>query len=278
MAGDPRVIHWQTIDGDGYWQHLKQADVIEWCEPLLQSGYHLRDSDGKIEGTPRMAWDTPWHHVKHAHGFNCALFHQIMFNVIFPKLSKKWVPAFCHQCYKVVARPKTLRQLFAMIELQKRLDLPSKSGIEPRDTTNGLYGSYWYNFGLEAGLECYKLIRKEINADKLLGPDVDVILKRACTEYELKCGPSDKWELSQEQLEVENLVSMWVATDTVLRSQPEHVVARVHRRWVEWAYAAGDQTYLEYTNGQRLFPALVTYHHLAENEKPKTAARKKAKK
>lgn len=274
---DPREINWQNTLGKGYWQDLTRGDIIEWCRPLLESGsYHLRDIDGKIEGTPRMSWDTPWHHVKHTPGFDCGLLHQIMFSVIFARLHKmSWVPAFCHNCFKVVARPNNLKQLFALLNLQYRIDRPSKCGIEPRTTVMGNYGGYWYNVGLEAGQECYQAVRKAIDADPDLGKDVGVILKRACTEYELRVGPSDKWELTQEQLQAEAIIRTWVHSDPAMRSQSQHVLNKVHRRWVEHAYAVGDETFVEFTDGQSLYPPLVTYHNTKPKPKKKATGKKK---
>jgi len=163
--------------------------------------------------------------------------------------------------------------LFALLNLQMRMGRPAKCGIEVRPTVNGLYGGYFYNHGPEAGLECYEAVRAEVDADPLLGPDVSVILKRGCTEFELYCGASDEWEVCPEQAGIENLVNKWFVRDIVQRSQPDHAIATVHRKWVEWAYQCGDQTYLEYVNGNpdAIYPRVVTYHHLAD----KTAKKKK---
>ena len=184
----------------------------------------------------------------------------------------------CHNCFKVVIRPPTLRSLFALMDLQKRMGRPSKCGIEIRDTVFGLYGGYFYNWGLDAGLECYEAVRAAIDAEPELGPDVPIILKRACTEFEMLCGPSDKWEISEKQIELESLVNRWFVRDIKHRTQPEHAIANVHRKWIEWAYACGDPTYAEYTNGKPVHPPVVTYQNLKKESKVKKAKVKKGAK
>ena len=190
---------------------LRRRDILIMCFDLLKSGFLvIRDVDGKIDfGPATSAWDVPWHYVVQKGTLNCLLWSKVMFNVVFKKApvsltdGKVWVPSGCQQCFKVVARPKTLKQLFATVELQKRLNWHAKCGIEHRAHVFGLYGAYWYSRGLEQGVECYKRVRAAVDDDPLLGADVDVILKRGCTEMEMMAGPSDKYELTGGQMMIE---------------------------------------------------------------------------
>jgi len=259
-----------------YFDLCKSKDVISLIKPLLaQAGFKLRDADGKIYTETSLAWETPWHHVYHAGHLDCHLWHKVIFDFVFKALKEKWVPINCQSCFKVVVRPRTLKELFALLNLQKRLGRPAKCGKEIRDSVHGLYGGYFYNWGLEAGLECFKAIRKEVDKDPMLGTDIPIILKRACTEFELLAGPSDKWEVTPEQERVEALINNTFVRDIKIRTQPDHALATVHRGWIEWAYACGDKTYLEFTNGEPLYPSFVTYHHLAEEKKVKKKGGKK---
>lgn len=244
-----------------------------WCFDLLKSGYLVvRDSDGKLENGPAsQAWDVPWHFVVAKGVLNCQLWSKVMFSVIFKKLPKEitggkiWVPIGCQNCWKVVARPKTLKQLFAVVDLQKRLGYHAKCGIEHRAHVFGLYGAYWYNRSQEEGIEKYKLVRKAIDEDPLLGPDVSVILKRGCTEMELSAGRSDEYEITDVQRYVEDLINECFNTDIINRKQPPWAVDYVHARWIEYAYQWGDETALEFLSPDRpMYTPLVTYHHLAE--------------
>ena len=251
---------------ESYYEQLCKDDIISKAKTLMRNkGYYLRDIDGKITVDTRTGWDTPWHHVKHSDKLNCHYWHSVLFDVFSMQLptEKRFVPLGCLDCYKVVVRPKTLKQLFALLEIQKQLDRPCKLGIETRDTVHGLYGGYFYNRGLDNGIECYKVVRSAVDNNEILGPEVEVLLKRACTEFEHAIGPSDKWEIKPGQIELEQLVSQKFVVDPQLRIQPDHAITYVHRRWIEWAYKNGDSTYLEYTNGKSIYPKYVTYHHMA---------------
>lgn len=244
-----------------------------WCFDLLKNGYLIiRDKDGKLDfGPASMAWDVPWHFTVQRGILNCQLWSKVIFNEIFKKLppsltnGKVWVPSGCQSCWKVVSRPKTVKQLFATADLQKRLGWHAKCGLEHRAHVFGLYGAYWYSRSIEQGVECYKLVRKEIDEDKFLGPNINVILKRGCTEMEMTAGPSDQYKLTKEQLEVESLIYECFNVDIVNRMQHAHAVDYVHARWIEYAYQWGDETVFEFLDPNKPpYPELVTYHHLAE--------------
>jgi hypothetical protein len=253
-----------------FYDWMVAHDILQHLRPLWeQGGFRLRE-DGKLVADPKTAIEGPWHYIKHRWEFDCYTWH----HVIFEHLSKpmvighKFVPAQCQECFKVVVRPQTLRQLFALEKLQKEMDRPCKCGIEVRDTVHGLYGGYFYNKGLAEGLERYQEVRKAVDDYILLGPDVPVFLKRGCTEFELACGPSDQWQTTPEQLKIEDMVNRYLSKDDMVRTQPDHVIWHLHRKWIEWAYAHGDSTYAEFTDGKPLYPPVVTYHHLAQPSAP----------
>ena len=264
----------------GEYANLTSRDIIEWCRPLLETNaYHLRAGDGKLICTTHPAWNTPWHHVKQMMGLNCFLWHQLMFNNIFPRIpgGEKWVPAGCHNCFKVVVRPPTLKALHALLALQLELDRPSKCGCEIRPQVHGNWGGYFYNWGMDAGIQCYKDIRKAVSEWDGLGKDVPVILKRACTEFEMKIPNSHEWEIQPGQIEAESVITNLVEYEQNYSPQSAHQLIKVHRMWIEHAFSVGDPTYAEFTDGQPLFKPYVTFHHLAE-EKPIKLANKRKKK
>lgn len=256
------------------YDHLRAHDVIEMLKPLLdQGGWNLRDVDGKLfVRHPSVARETPWIHVKHEPGYECGLWHQITFNLISMQLpaEQRFVPRACQNCWKVVLKPRTLEQLFNVLEMQRRMDRPCKCGIEPRQSVHGLYGAYWYNIGKDAGLECYMAVYREVAAIPVLAPLLDevdadgrttrLMLKRACTEFEHACGPSDKWIITEQQNRIEDLVARWVSIDDRDIEQPKNLIWNIQRRWIEWAWQYGDPTYAKYTGGAPLYPPYVTYH------------------
>jgi hypothetical protein len=151
-------------------------------------------------------------------------------------------------------------ELFAMNELQAFLDHPSKTGIERRETVPHLYGSYWYNRSFEAGLECLDKVRQAIDEHRRLGPDVKVILKRGCTEMEHAVGPSDQWAYDEDQEIMEKLLEDFIDFVPIRQPLPDPVVWHTKHQWIKFAYANGDESYLELTGGRRLTPDYVTYH------------------
>jgi len=255
----------EQLEGS-YYEWLMAHDIYTWLRPLLDSGGWIVQDNGKLKARQKQfAIETPWVHNGHA-GIDCFTWTNILFNIIsmnmgkYFKGGKPFVPSGCQNCYKVVVRPKTLVQLFALDDLQKRLGRPSKCGIEVRSTVHGLYGGYFYNRGLENGEECYIAVREAVNNDPFLGEDVSVILKRGCTEMEHAVGPSDEWKITPAQETIERLVEEWVVSDTREVEQPDPLIWHIKRRWIEFAYMNGDVTYLKFTRGEPLYPPYVTFH------------------
>lgn len=231
---------------------LSKIDYVTKYKKLLEEkGYKLRIEDGKF--VPRniaTAYEVPWAYVKTDIKARCDLFHAVYHQI------ENHVHSYCRNCWKVVVRPRTLVELFDLYEIQRSLDVPCKCGIERRDSVHGLYGGYFYNRGKEAGLACLDKVRE------LVSP-MPAFLKRYCTEYEigpLSLGPSDEMpdvtpEEREWELEIESLFPR-VGCST---PQSDWQLAYVMRQWIHWAYANGDQTYKEFTDGNPLFQDYVKY-------------------
>jgi hypothetical protein len=253
-----------------------ECDKQDVAEKFLASkpNYFMRLEDGRIDYPRRMAWDGPWIYTKAPRWQNCHLWHRIYFDILF---GKTMVPSGCQSCWKVVIEPRTLEELVATYFLQQNLGRPSKCGTETeRENTSKLYGGYWYNHSLEEGQECYEAVVKaitEIEAFQrvVLGcpikvrfnkdPLPPIILKRGCTEFEQHVGPSDKWQVSEEQAEKEEIYNGIFVDERIHPAQPDHVLAHVLKGWIHNAYKVGDESYKLFTNGNELFAQLVTYHH-----------------
>jgi hypothetical protein len=176
----------------------------------------------------------------------------------------------CLNCYKIVMTIPTLNDLFQVLTFQKGGALTCKCGIERRRYIGkvGKYGAYWYaplSDGLEEGRSIYKDI-------KAIFPEFPLILKRGCTEFEMMYNPSSKWEqLAKERgwADTEQVLdSIFVADPMALKVEmntPELLETTVIRRWVEYAFEHGDETYLEFTDGQKLKIDLETYHEEGNN-------------
>jgi hypothetical protein len=254
------------------YKDVVQTDVIELLMPLLKGGWRLRPGDGKFQTDMGFVYQTPWHFTKIDRFAECHTWFQIVFQVAQKSMREPFVPSYCQSCWKVVVRPKTLKGLFGLLEVQERSPFSCKCGIEVRPYTHGNYGGYFYNRSLEDGLDCFQWVRTNVDAHPDLGPSTPIILKRACTEMEMKCGASHAWSVTPEQLELEKRIWNHIVHDEVLQPLPPHVIEHVHRKWVEHAYDRGDETYKEYTGGLPLYPSPDTYHHLAY-EIPKKVGR-----
>ena len=246
-----------------YYEDISQRDVISKLTPLLDNGtFYLRD-DGKLTRQSRLSHNTPWIHHKQARNRNCTLYHTLHSHFGF-------IHSTCHECWKTVVRPRTLVELHSLMNIQKVLDLPSKCGIEKRETVCGLYGGYFYANSLAEGKAQYKCVRKTVDE---ISVDIPVILKRGCTEFEVGGTPSDHWEISEDQKKMEYLVNDLVDQNVSKIPQPEHLKESIFRTWIHWAYAAGDLTYLSYTDGKALFAPYKTYHEVCNGKKERQKER-----
>jgi len=250
-------------DRKNLYMRLDKINLVKKLAKILgpHGGYHLRMEDGKfVPNNPAMSEVTPWVYVKVTDDARCDIYHRIFFNVL------EHVPSYCRNCWKVVVKPKTLKDLFDLYELMKQMGVPCKCGIERRKTTTSLYGGYFYCRGKTEGEKRYIEVKKIV--DKFLSPDTPVILKRYCTEYEIgpgSKGPSDQLpDVTPEEKEVEEYIIDKFPRVGFNAPQPDFVVAGVMMEWIHYAYqyhkATGDETFREFTDGENLFPPYVTYH------------------
>jgi len=222
--------------------------------------YVARPEDGKfipkLRGT---STDAPWVYTKPHPHLRCDIYHWVIFREL------GFVPSVCRDCWKVVAMPRTLVELFDLYELQKEMGVACKLGVERRRTDTRLYGGYFYCRSEEEGLERYKQVRAGV--DEYLSPETNVILKRYCSEYEIGdgekrgLGPSDQLpDLTDEEKKIEELVLDVFIDDGLQTPQPDWIVANTMMEWIHHAYMHGDPTYKEFTDSSPLFPSVVTYH------------------
>lgn len=213
------------------------------------------NTEGKLEGHAGIETVIPWIQVRSDKEMNCALWHHIWF------IYFEFIPSYCLNCWKVVVRPRTLKELFALYELQEDVAMgrACKCGIEIRDTVPAPYGGYFYNNSLEEGQECYRQVRWAV--DHSLSPETSVILKRGCTEFELKHPQSNTWPAADsKQLEFEATLNGLFAMPPPFKGQPQYLINHIITKWIEHAYKYGDETYKLYTGGRPLYPPVVTYH------------------
>lgn len=198
--------------------------------------------------------DAKWELIGDFSGHGCMFWHNIMGLPGFGK-GNSFIPTYCIECWKVVARPRTLKEMYQVIDAQKKLPWLSKSGIEVRPIVFGNYGSYWYTRSKEEGLQCYRDIRAAMDE---ISSEIPVLLKRSCTEYEIGHGPSNEWEMPEGQVECEDYLKSKVEVVNVLEHS-EKSKAKVRENWTKFAYERGDITYLEFNDGKPMYPPYITY-------------------
>jgi hypothetical protein len=97
------------------------------------------------------------------------------------------IPKYCFDCFKVLVSPRNVMELFKLLMIFERIPLPNdnrrKCMIELREKIPGNYKGYIYCNSLDEGNEVFKIARKAVSQD--LSPQVDVSLKRGCSEYAL---------------------------------------------------------------------------------------------
>lgn len=251
---DPAVFRIRNINPGTYYEKCYKKDLITPCHNTLrQLGYYPTYGGVYKRLAIAVGTDTPWHHVKHLTTKKCGVDNHIKFQVF------GYIPPRCMECWKVCVTVKTLEDLFKLLEIEKSLERASKCGIELRWYTPKLYGGYFYNNSLDEGRECFEVVRKAV--DEHLGKDTPVILKRACTEYELVKGPSAGWIMTKDDHRLDSELEIMIDTYAPISDgQNDWMIAQVHSRWMEWAFKHKDPTVGKYIGETPLYPGCMTYH------------------
>lgn len=156
------------------YERLQGVDVVARVERFIDQGVFEVDDESHLIPTGKAYFaDHAWVHSRIDDERRCAKWMDIYW--------KKYnlISSGCFACWKVVATPETLKQLFTIHDLQVKMDLPSKCGMERRTNTQGLYHAFWYSplsDGLDGGRILYKKIKTKL---KQHGINIPIILKRA---------------------------------------------------------------------------------------------------
>jgi hypothetical protein len=184
------------------------------------------------------------------------------------------VPFGCRTCFKIKVATRSLRALMAMKALAEATRFSTKSGADVDSPANpDLYSTYLYFDGLAEAREAYGELRAAIDAHPALGSEVKATIKRGCSNYERRCGPSDAYAFDPALEAVEAHLAERFVDDRPPRAAPKAAVAELRMlRLVQTAYRIGDETYAEFTGGKPLFKPLVSYDPDPDAGDPTTAA------
>jgi hypothetical protein len=255
LRSNPNI--YATMKFEGIAQQWHESDYIMFFSGLTNTGnwyWDPMDERLKQGGVRQLTGDTPWCHAKNTFHKHCGLDHSIIFN------NFNIIPPRCQECWKVTVTPNTVNQLFQLEQLQRLQNVPCKCGIEIRDYTPKFYGGYYYTNSLDEGRERWEQVRKDINDNIEDGKDIDVILKRGCTEMEMIKGSALFWHTTDEEAHICEMVEGFVDGPRDNTQQSELLKTHVKMKWLLWAHMNGDFTYLPYNNNKRLFPDYMKFH------------------
>jgi hypothetical protein len=245
---------YSTIKWRGFAEKLMKSDIMSRLAKIESLGYYWDADTLKLRTQPFrvISKSTPWCHGTYPSTKRCGLDHHVIFNGF------GIIPEGCMECWKICATIPTFDALMKMKEWQKTYDGPCKCGMELRDYAPKHYGAYFYHDSLDEGRENYTVLKERI-ADEV-DPDIHIILKRACTEFEFIKGPSPLWVRSEGEDEMIKLIETYVNDDASNTRQEQLLADHVVLKWFIWAHSHGDFSYLPYNEGEKLFPEYVTYH------------------
>ena len=236
-------------------------DLISWFQMPLEAGKYILAPDGKIwnaeeyKGRFKIGFDRNWHYINNPPNAFCEWYHDIraLFN---------FIPTRCLNCWKVVVRPNSLQQLFSLQSLMLKMseddpEIYCKCGTEEREYVFGNYGGYFYQTSKEAMQERYMQVRTLVSEQ--ISPNIAVIPKRYCTEFEKDFGPSNKYKQPDYAKHWEQKIAEGCHMVPFENKQPDLAVCKTMREWIKHAWSIGDPTVYIYTDGKPLMAPVVTY-------------------
>jgi hypothetical protein len=259
MQSNPMIYNQMKMGHNGLLSYLNNRDWMTILAPISnESGWGWDPNDDRLKqmGPMAMGANTPWIHAMSHPSKHCTFDHHLIFN--------NWqiIPPRCMECWKVCVAPNSFHQLLQLEAMQKGMDVPCKCGIELRDYTPRFYGGYFYTNSLDEGRVRYDQV-KQMMADMIDdGNEIPIVLKRACTEYEFVKGPSPYWYNTNEELDFIAEVEARVEIHRPLTGQSSLVKNVVKQSWFLWAHMNGDFSYVQYNDGEKLFPDYVNYNEV----------------
>lgn len=251
------------------------ADIISIFEKDLGPGGWLYIDPVTQKITPKQTGidhDRPWIYTNPNPKMFCNFYQSIFYGTIGKAVPI--IPQRCLNCYKVVVKMHSVVQLMRMYDFQKQFtqdcigrDRFCKCGVEERDWVHYNYGAYFYNHGEVEGLLRHKQVKE--NMIKLFGKDgvgkwddgkVEVILKRGCTEFEIKMGPSNKWTMTEQQKLLHDKIFQHLDLKKSGIKPPDFVNEHVILRWLNHAWKIGDSTVKIFNDNNPFYTPVVTYH------------------
>lgn len=170
------------------------------------------------------------------------------------------IPEYCFDCCKVLIEPRTVVELFKLLLVFEKLDLPDnntrKCICESREFCSGAYKGFVYCRGIEDAMKVRDLVRQVVVDE--ISPDIPVTMKRGCSEFERAYPGYDRidpggvvMEYRKEWKSKEHFVdknAVFSSQRDIERVEPyglEEIFATHY--WLSYAATIGDDSYLQIT-------------------------------
>jgi len=207
--------------------------------------------------SPGRAWELPWIIIGNPRRKFCYHWNHVYCGMA------GIIPRFCRfNCWKVVVKPRTLKETLSLYDTMRVLDLPSKIGADVRTYTFGPWAAFFYGDSLDQAKAYYAIIKPEIPNE------TPIIVKRGCTEME-GLQPSNTWDdLSEDDKRLEAALDDLFEMEEMPFSQSAWAKNQTMEMWVKQAIMIGDPTAREMAETlsmdseiwERLVVCPVTYH------------------
>jgi hypothetical protein len=216
---------------------------------------------GKIVlADPGRAWDMPWIVIGNPRRKFCYHWNHVYCGMM------NLIPRFCRfNCWKVVAKPRNIKETLLLHGSMKTLDLPSKVGMDLRPYTFGAWAAFFYADSLDQAKTYYLIVRPEIAK---IAPEIPVIVKRGCTEMEA-IRPSKTWDTwTDEEQRLEAALDDLFEFEELPFTESAWMRNDIMERWIKHAISIGDPTAREMAEAmscdpdiwRRLVVTADTYH------------------
>jgi len=239
---------------------IDDISINEILQQAIISGDIFLHEDGTIRLVPTEKKVRNFHTISGFIDRKPCPFLSFVYRVVYKQAI---VPNGCKNCFKVKVVLRTMRELVAIRELAKEIGSLSKWGTDVDSKYNQcLYGGYFYTLGLDDAKKRFTQVRTLIDEHPLLGTEIPMMIKRGCTHYEMRIGPSDQWEFDSALEPVEEVLYQLFSKQKRTKAQKLIDKQETFLNWLATAFRIGDNTYLDFTDGKRLYPTVVTYHEI----------------
>ncbi|HEX3918953.1 MAG TPA: hypothetical protein VHW60_16570 [Caulobacteraceae bacterium] len=229
----------------------------------IERGFVIHREDGRLSLRRGPAFDDE---VKRSGGYigkrgatrlACDFLNRFMFEQVYARAA---VPFGCRNCFKIRIATRSLRALMAAKAIAEATPHATKSGPEADNPHNAcLYATWLYFDGLDAARQAYQALRPLLDAHEHLGPDVGMIIKRGCSNYERALGPSDRYEIDPRLEAVEAHFAALYDNVRPRSAMPKEMVHKLRMLdLVALAFRIGDETYKDFAPGPP-YPSPVNY-------------------